>query len=377
VWQFGLVDKFSRGLTLAYVSAAVGTLLATRFVLRALLVQWAKSGRLRQRVVLYGADEESVRRTCQLLNLQALPQLMLVGVADDRNRVEHTGRIGDLPFIGGFPELLELAREGEVDQVLIALSDPSRDRLDMILDRLSEVAIDISLIPREATTLAPDYRVNFIGSIPVLTLWQRQMRDGNTIVKDLEDKIIAGLALVFLFPLLLVTAVAIKATSRGPIFFVQPRFGFNNREIMVYKFRSMYTDRQDVLGAQRTVKGDPRITPVGKLIRKLSIDELPQIWNVLRGEMSIVGPRPHATHMKVGDHYYFDAVKGYAGRHRVKPGITGLAQVRGLRGEIQTIERAKRRVELDKYYIDHWTLRLDLQIIAETFVSVLFDKHAY
>lgn len=377
VWQFGLVDKFSRGLTLAYVSSAVGTLVATRFVLRGLLVRWANSGRLRQRVVIYGADEEAVRRTCHMLNMQALPQLMLVGVADDRNRTEHSGLIGDLPFIGGFHELLAMARDGEVDQVLIAVSDVSRERLDLILDRLSEVAIDISLIPREAITIAPDYRVNFIGSIPVLTLWQRQMRDGNTIVKDLEDKVIAGLALIFLFPLLSLTALAIKLTSRGPIFFVQPRFGFNNSEIMVYKFRSMYVDQGDRLGSQRTVRGDPRVTPVGRIIRKLSIDELPQIWNVLRGEMSIVGPRPHATHMKVGDHYYFDAVKGYAGRHRVKPGITGLAQVRGLRGEIQTIERAKRRVELDKYYIDNWTLRLDLQIIAETFVSILFDKHAY
>lgn len=377
VWQFGIVDQVSRGLMLAYVAASVASLFFSRFLLRAGLDRLAQSGRIRQRVVLYGADKESVEQTCRMLDLQALPQLLLVGVADDYSRPVACETVADLPFIGGFPELLALARDGEVDQVLIALSDLTRDRLDLIIEKLSEVAIDISLIPREAIALAPDYRVNFVGAIPVLTLWQRQMRDGNTIVKDVEDLVIAAVALVFLAPLLLVTALAIKATSRGPILFVQSRFGFNNREIQVYKFRSMYVDRQDVTGAERTQRGDPRVTPVGRIIRKLSIDELPQIWNVLRGEMSIVGPRPHATHMKVGDHYYFDAVKGYAARHRVKPGITGLAQVRGLRGEIQTIDRAKRRVELDKYYIDHWSLGLDLRIMAETVANLLFDKNAY
>ena len=377
VWQFGLVDEFSRGLTLVYVAATTGLLFVSRFVLRATLRRLADSGRIRQRVVIYGADKDTVARTCRMLDLQALPQLLLVGVADDYSRRADAGMVGDLPFIGGFPELLAMARDGEVDQVLIALSDLTRERMDLIIEKLSEVAIDISLIPREAITLAPDYRVNFVGSIPVLTLWQRQMRDGNTIVKDVEDFVVATVALVFLMPLLLVTALAIKLTSRGPVIFKQPRFGFNNREILVWKFRSMYVDRQDVSGAARTTRGDPRITPVGRLIRKLSIDELPQLWNVLRGEMSIVGPRPHATHMKVGDHYYFDAVKGYAGRHRVKPGITGLAQVRGLRGEIQTIERAKRRVELDRYYIDNWSLTLDLRIMMETLVNLLFDKNAY
>lgn len=377
VWQFGLVDEFSRGLTLAYVGSATGLLFVSRFVLRAALRRLANNGRIRQRVVLYGADKQTLARTCRMLDLQALPQLLLVGVADDYTRSTPPEAVEELPFIGGFPELLAMARDGEVDQVLIALSDMTRERIETIIEKLSEVAVDVSLIPREAIALAPDYRVNFVGQIPVLTLWQRQMRDGNTIVKDVEDFLVATLALIFLSPLLLVTAIAIKLTSRGPVIFKQPRFGFNNREILVWKFRSMYTDRQDVSGAARTTKGDPRVTPVGRLIRKLSIDELPQLWNVLRGEMSIVGPRPHATHMKVGDHYYFDAVRGYAARHRVKPGITGLAQVRGLRGEIQTIDRAKRRVELDRYYIDNWSLMLDLRIMVETVVNLAFDKNAY
>jgi lipopolysaccharide/colanic/teichoic acid biosynthesis glycosyltransferase len=132
-----------------------------------------------------------------------------------------------------------------------------------------------------------------------------------------------------------------------------------------------------VSGASRTVRGDDRVTPVGRIIRRLSIDELPQLFNVLTGEMSIVGPRPHATEMKVGDKHYFDAVRGYAARHRVKPGITGLAQVRGLRGEIATIERAKRRVEYDIYYIENWSFLLDLRIMLETVWRLIWDRNAY
>ena len=139
----------------------------------------------------------------------------------------------------------------------------------------------------------------------------------------------------------------------------------------------MRTDLQDISGAQRTTKDDPRVTWVGKIIRRTSIDELPQLFNVLRGEMSIVGPRPHATQMRVGDKYYFDAVKGYAARHRVKPGITGLAQIRGLRGEIATVERAKKRVEYDVYYIENWSPLLDIRIILETVLKIAWDKHAY
>jgi len=171
--------------------------------------------------------------------------------------------------------------------------------------------------------------------------------------------------------------VAIKLESKGPVLFRQRRLGFNNLEIDVLKFRSMYVDRQDESGGERTRKCDPRVTRVGRIIRRTSIDELPQLWNVLRGEMSLVGPRPHALAMRVGDEYYHEAVRGYPARHRVKPGITGLAQVRGLRGEIDTIERAKKRVEYDVYYIEHWSPLLDLRIIMETMVRLVWDRNAY
>ncbi|RYD86169.1 MAG: exopolysaccharide biosynthesis polyprenyl glycosylphosphotransferase, partial [Sphingomonadales bacterium] len=261
--------------------------------------------------------------------------------------------------------------------VIIALPMIGQARLDEITEALQLVSVDICLMPREALDLSQQYSMRFIGSLPLFALWQRPMRDFNRILKAIEDRVVAVLGLILLSPLLLITALIIKLTSRGPVMFRQERFGFNNVRISVLKFRSMYVDRQDVTGTERTTRGDSRVTPFGRIIRRLSIDELPQLYNVLTGEMSIVGPRPHATKMMVGDDYYFEAVRGYAARHRVKPGITGLAQVRGLRGEINTIERAKRRVEYDMYYIENWSLLLDLRIMLETVWRLIWDKHAY
>ena len=199
----------------------------------------------------------------------------------------------------------------------------------------------------------------------------------NQLVKRTEDIVLSSLALIVLSPVLLVTALLVRLSSPGPVVFVQPRVGFNNEAIRVFKFRTMYADMTDVGAKQTTTRDDPRVTPVGRVLRRFSIDELPQLFNVLRGSMSLVGPRPHGTEMMVGDRFYHEAVRGYAGRHRVKPGITGYAQVKGLRGEVRTIERAKRRVELDKYYVDHWSFWLDMWILFSTARAVLFDRDAY
>ncbi len=377
VWQFGLASEFSRGLVLFYAASAVVTLFFSRFALRFIIRKLSQGGRISQRVVLFGCAEETTARALRLLELERLPHLQIVGVADDRPTGAVPTAVGSVPFIGGFREVADLAREGKVDQVLIGIPDITQQRLDEIIENLSGVSVDLCLMPRETLLLSASYRVGFIGASPVLSIWERPVRDTDIIIKDIEDKLLALIGLLLLSPLLLFVAAAIKLTSPGPVLFVQRRFGFNNTAISVLKFRSMYIDRQDVSGAERTTKNDRRVTPVGRLIRALSIDELPQLWNVLRGDMSIVGPRPHATEMKVGDHYYFEAVKGYAARHRVRPGLTGLAQVRGLRGEIATIERARMRVEYDRFYIENWSLALDIRIILETIFKVVFDRNAY
>jgi len=377
IWQLGLATLFSDGLALFYVLSCLFTLFVSRFLIRKLVWHLVQAGYIGQRIVLYGADEQTSGRVLRLLELERLPYLQVIGIADGRKKRIARDGPWEVPFIGGLDALLERVKRGDVDMVIIALPMIGQARLDQITETLQSVSVDICLMPREAMDLSTQYSMRFIGSLPLFALWQRPMRDWGHILKALEDRAIALTAIILLSPLLALTALAVRLSSPGPILFRQQRFGFNNVKIEVLKFRSMYVDRQDASGTERTVRRDPRITPVGRIIRRLSIDELPQLFNVLTGEMSIVGPRPHATTMKVGDHYYFDAVRGYAARHRVKPGITGLAQVRGLRGEIDTIERAKRRVEYDFYYIENWSLMLDVRIIMETFYKLLWDRHAY
>lgn len=374
VWQFGMIANYSRGVSLLYLVSLLFCLAISRPLIRLALTRMATRGAIEQRIAFYGADPQSVAMIRQLLNALDLPHLRFVGVADDRPKTE---ALGDLKLIGGYDELAELARRGEVDQVLISVPNLPSQRLHEIVEGLSAVSVDVSLIPPEAIELAPDYRVHLLGSLPVLNLWQRPFRDVNQFVKRGEDLVLGSVALVFLAPLMGLAALLIRLTSSGPVLFVQPRVGFNNEVINVLKFRTMYADQTDIGARATTTKDDPRVTPVGRILRKLSIDELPQLLNVMKGDMSLVGPRPHALEMRVGDHYYQDAVRGYAGRHRVRPGITGLAQVKGLRGEIRTVDRAKRRVELDKEYIDRWSPWLDVYIMIATVRAVFFDRDAY
>jgi len=374
---FNVLTELSRGLALIYVIVCLSLLFLSRIAFRKVAWLLMDLGYIGQRVVIYGADREVANRVLELLTIERLPHLKIIGFADDRKTRTDQSAIGSANFVGGFPELLKMAQDGALDQVIIALPKVQQDRLDSIIDRLSAAAIDVCCMPREILELRSSYRVSFIGSLPVLSLWQRPIRDLDVVAKEIQDRVLALVALIVLSPVMLLTVIAIKLESKGDALFVQQRFGFNNLAIGIYKFRSMYVDQQDVSGAKRTKKNDERVTRVGKIIRRLSIDELPQLFNVLRGEMSLVGPRPHATQMRVGDKFYFDAVEGYAARHRVKPGITGLAQVRGLRGEIDTIERAKKRVEYDTYYIDHWSPLLDMRIILETVFMIVWDRNAY
>lgn len=374
IWQAGLVQDYSRGMTLLFLLMVVLLLSASRPLLNRLITRLAKRGQIEQRIVFYGADPKSVALSKQLLESLNFPHLRFVGIADDRVREIN---VGGLPMLGDLPQLCELARQGEIDQVLISGAHFTPERLEQIVEGLSEVCVDVSLIPAQAIELAPNYQVNLLGTVPVLTLWQRPFRDMQQVVKRAEDLLLSGIVVMLLSPVLAISALLIRLTSPGPILFVQPRVGFNNETINVFKFRTMYTDMADLGARQTTTKDDPRVTPVGKYLRRFSIDELPQILNVVQGSMSLVGPRPHGTEMMVGDRFYHEAVRGYAGRHRVKPGITGYAQVKGLRGEVRTIERAKRRVELDKYYVDHWSFWLDIYILFATVRAVFFDNDAY
>lgn len=374
VWQFGFIENLSRGITLAYAAALILTLTASRPLIHMALRGLARRGLIEQRVAFYGADPESLDLIRQTLANLDLPHVRFLGVADDRIKGEWPQ---DLEFIGGIEALITKARAGELDQVLICTPGLTTKRVAAIVDQLSDVSVDVAVIPPLAIKLAPSYEVHLLGKIPVLMLWQRPFRDINGLLKRTEDITISLLAVILLSPVLLFAALLVRLSGPGPILFVQPRVGFNNEVIEVFKFRTMHAEKVDFGGRATTTRDDPRVTGVGRWLRRLSIDELPQLFNVIQGSMSLVGPRPHAIHMKVGDRYYHDAVRGYASRHRVKPGITGLAQVSGLRGEIRTIERAEQRVMFDKRYIETWSLGLDLKILVSTVRAILWDSDAY
>ena len=375
ILQLEMMSDFSRGFALYFISFSMVTLFLSRILFRKLISKLMDRGVVGQRVAIYADSAKGADKVAKLLEIERLPHLRIIGYADDRRQIKPEER--ELSYLGGFDALLQLARTGQLDQVILALPQIRQDRLEYIADTLSAASIDLCVLPRETLELKTGYRVNFLGSLPVFAIWQQPIRDVDGIVKEILDRGLAAIAVVLLSPILLLTCLAIRLESKGPILFRQKRFGFNNNEISVLKFRSMYIDRQDSSGAERTQKNDPRVTRVGRVIRRTSIDELPQLFNVLKGDMSLVGPRPHATMMRVGDKYYFDAVKGYTARHRVKPGITGLAQVRGLRGEIATTERARKRVEYDVYYIENWSPLLDIRIMIETVLKLVWDKNAY
>ncbi|MGI9479146.1 MAG: exopolysaccharide biosynthesis polyprenyl glycosylphosphotransferase, partial [Hyphomicrobiaceae bacterium] len=205
----------------------------------------------------------------------------------------------------------------------------------------------------------------------------RPLSDADRMIKNVEDRILGLAILLMAAPVMALVALAVRLESKGPILFRQKRLGFNNELIEVFKFRSMYTDMSDAAAAQLVTKDDPRVTRVGRIIRKASLDELPQLFNVLRGEMSIVGPRPHAMQAKAGDDLYHDAVRSYFARHKMKPGITGWAQVNGWRGETDTLEKIEQRVAHDMHYINNWSVLLDLYIVALTPFSLIGGKNAY
>ena len=216
-----------------------------------------------------------------------------------------------------------------------------------------------------------------IGAAQMLSVFDKPVAAWDGILKRSLDVMLAITALSVLWPVMLLTALAIRLDSSGPVIFRQRRFGFNNQIIDVLKFRSMYVDQSDADARKVVTRHDARVTRVGRIIRKTSIDELPQLFNVLRGELSLVGPRPHAINAHTQDRLWDEVIEGYFGRHRVKPGITGWAQINGFRGEVDTDNKIRRRVEHDLYYIENWSLLFDLYIIAMTPLRLFDTRNAY
>ncbi len=368
-------DTYSRVWTTTWFIVAPLALLACRCVIQATLTTRPAGNSLARSVVIVGAGNEGQRLIAKL-RANRDKSIVLRGVFDDRKSRLPAAADG-FSVLGTTDDLLDFARRVSVDEVVIALPLDAERRLKALCDKFKVLAIDLRLSIEPLAEKFPFLGMGYLGNVPVLEIANRPLKNWCAILKWIEDKALAALLLMFLGPLMAIIAAFIKLDNPGPVFFVQKRFGFHNEVIGVIKFRTMYVDRGDPSGAERTVQNDPRMTPVGRYLRLLSLDELPQLINVLRGDMSLVGPRPHAIAMKAAGRFYWEAVEDYFHRHRVRPGITGWAQVNGLRGEVDTLEKARARVSHDLYYIDHWSLWLDLKILLMTVGILTSHQNAY
>lgn len=277
------------------------------------------------------------------------------------------------PFLGNVDGIADVVKQKGIKRIYVALAFNNIDKLLDIQERLKEVNVDLIWAPDIFSLNLLNHSVREMAGVPLINLNETPLLAGGpAFVKYTLDKVFSLIAVLLLSPLLIGIAAIIKATSEGPVIFRQIRDGWDGKQFFVYKFRSMYVHEPEVVVKQAT-KGDPRITPIGRFIRRTSIDELPQLFNVLEGSMSLVGPRPHAvSHNK----YYSGQVKQYLARHRIKPGMTGLAQINGHRGETETVEAMEKRVRYDLDYIKNWSLTLDLKILIKT-PFVLLSKNAY
>jgi Undecaprenyl-phosphate glucose phosphotransferase len=366
---------YSRGWSLSWITLSFGFLLVERSLLHFAIDRLTRQGRLVRNIAIVGAGVPGELLVDKLQHA-ADAGISILGIFDDR-RTRIAPVIGGIDITGSTDDLLRLAREAPLDEVIVALPLNAEQRLKTLFAKLRQLPVDLRLSVEPIADAFPVRGVSEVAGVPVLDIVDRPLKHWNAVAKWIEDMALGLMLLILSAPAMLLIALLIKLDSRGPVFFTQDRFGFNNRVIRVLKFRTMHVERGDPSGARRTVKNDPRITRIGRLLRQFSLDELPQLLNVVRGEMSLVGPRPHAVAMKAGDRLYHDAVENYINRHRVKPGITGWAQVNGLRGEIDTLEKARQRVVFDLDYIERWSLWFDLKILLMSLRVLIVRENAY
>ncbi len=374
-FAFKVSEAFSRVWAFSWFSLVILSLSIGRIQFYSILKKLIASGKVVRTVAIVGYGEQG-QRLVKWVAENHVPWLKLVGVFDDRmTRLEEKPE--GVPLLGTTDDLIAYARSNHLDDIVVALPWSSEDRLSWLVDKLD-------VLPN-AVNLSPDlvgYKFNNLqwvnyGGVPVVNVRKRPMDGWSYIVKAIEDKLLGAIILTLISPLMLLIAIAVKLDSNGPVFFRQKRYGFNNQLIEIWKFRSMYTDQEDSDASILVTKNDSRVTKMGAFLRRTSLDELPQFINVMKGEMSIVGPRPHALKASAEGRLYEEVVGDYAKRHKVKPGITGWAQVNGWRGETDTENKIQIRVEHDIYYIENWSVFLDIEIILRTIVSGFGGENAY
>lgn len=357
--------EYSRVWLASWFLSGLVIVAANRTLAAVLARSWIREGRVRRRAAIVGAGADGA----QLIRaLSGAPEsdVEICGVFDDRGGERAPESIEGYRRLGNIDDLIWYCRNAQLDMLIMTLPLSADKRVAELLERLWVLPVDIR-IPASASEIRLRPRsYSHIGAIPFLDVCDRPIADWDSVVKRILDIGLATLSLGLFAPLMALTAIAIRLESPGPVFFRQKRYGFNNEIIDVLKFRSMYHDMADPDTKTMVTKNDPRVTRVGRFIRKTSIDELPQLFNVLRGELSLVGPRPHALNAHMEQQLYEQLVDGYFARHRVKPGVTGWAQVNGWRGEVDRPEKILKRVECDLFYIENWSAIFDLYILALT-----------
>lgn len=318
--------------------------------------------------------------SCNQIVWQCLQQsgqgLDVVGVFGENSEKHEQGYCLGCAIGGNLDDLLVLAQDRQIDAVILAIPAAAERRIQNVVARLRQIAVDVYLHDEDACAGARPSHAALSG-LPLASIERRPLSNSAVLLKAVEDRLLAAGILLAISPLLLVIAALIRLDSPGPAIFRQKRYGLNNKLIEIYKFRTLHVGRSDTNAERLVTRNDSRVTRIGAFLRRTSLDELPQFLNVLRGDMSVVGPRPHALSAKAGVLQYDEIVGEYAARHRVKPGITGWAQINGWRGETTTAEHIEQRVAHDFFYIANWSLLLDLKIVLKTVTGGFGGRQAY
>ncbi|TIQ50194.1 undecaprenyl-phosphate glucose phosphotransferase [Mesorhizobium sp.] len=347
-----------------------------RLVISGLIRRWARDGRMERRAVIVGGGK-SAEMLIRSVEKQPYNDIRICGIFDDRGDKRSPPIVAGYPKLGTISELIEFARIARIDMLIVSLPLTAESRVLQLLKKLWVLPVDIRLSAHSNALQFRPRAYSYIGSVPMLDIFDKPINDWDSVAKRSFDIIFSLVGIILFSPVMVATAIAVKLDSKGPVLFKQKRHGFNNEIIEVYKFRSMYADRSDPTAKQAVTKNDPRVTRVGRFIRKTSIDELPQFFNSLFGSLSLVGPRPHAIAAQSHNLLYNEVVDGYFARHKVKPGVTGWAQINGWRGEMDTNEKIRMRTEYDLYYIENWSMLFDLRILFLTPVRLLNTENAY
>jgi Undecaprenyl-phosphate glucose phosphotransferase len=374
---FDSVPLFSAMWTwaLVWIVCTVVVLVIFRAFAASFIRSLARRGRLGRRILIYGATDQAKKLIDRIEKL-AEPWNYIIGIFDDRvSRVGNS--FGRYPVMGNLDDLITWGREHALDEVLVALPWSAQSRVLEVTRLLAVLPANVRLCPEMLDDEIMHGRASHHFGLPMWNAFEKPLEGWEAIGKRFFDILFSILVLLGATPLFVVLAVLIKLESRGPILFKQRRYGFNNEVIEVYKFRSMKQEFSDPDAQKLTERADPRVTRLGKLMRRTSLDELPQMLNVLRGEMSIVGPRPHAIRTTAGGRMCEDVVDRYSRRHRVRPGVTGWAQVNGLRGTMQDEEHLRKRIDHDLYYINNWSPWFDFKILAMTLWIVVGGRNSY